>query len=88
MAQVRVRWDELGAELSDLQRGRTERLLAEIRAAASEIIASDSQDMGLLEVRKRRVGAELNRLPARGAMLTAYGTKPDGGRLDQMDEQS
>ena len=88
MAHVRAKWDELGAELSQMQRDRTERLLAEIRTAASEIMASDSQDMGLLQVRKRRVGEELKRLPARGAMLTAYGVKPGAERLDRMDEQS
>lgn len=88
MAHVRGKWDELGAELSQSQRDRTERLLTEIRTAASEIMASDSEDMGLLEVRKRRVGEELNLLPDRGAMLTAYGAKPATERLDRMDEQS
>lgn len=88
MAQVRAQWDELGAELSESQRDRTEKLLAEIRKTASEIIASDSQDMGLLEVRKRCVGNELNRLPARGAMLTAYGAKAGAERFDRMDEES
>lgn len=88
MTQVRDRWSELGAELSAPERERTEKLLAEIRAAAGEIMASDSQDMGMLEVRKRRVGAELSRLPARGAMLTAYGAKSQAERPDRMDEES
>ena len=88
MADVRAKWNELGAELSEPQRDRTEKLLTEIRAVASEIIASDSDDMGLLEVRKRRVGEELNRSPARGAMLTAYGAKAGAERPDRMDEES
>ena len=87
-AQVRARWDELGAELSGPQRELAEKLLAEIREVAGEIVASDGQDMGVLEVRRRRVGAELNRLPARGAMLTAYGADPGVERPDRMDEQS
>ena len=88
MAQVRAQCGEPAAELSGPQRDRTEKLLAEIRATASEIMASDSQDMGLLEVRKRRVGEELQRLPARGAMLTAYGATPAAVRPDRMDEES
>jgi len=68
------------------QRGRAERLLAEIRRTMSEVMAADADDVKRLEVRKRGVSQALQGVQGRATMLSAYrGSQAATNTLDQTE---
>jgi hypothetical protein len=73
---LQLRWQQIRESLSSEQREEAGRLIDELRGALREILAADSEDAKLLEVRKARVSNAMSELPVGQAMLSAYGRPP------------
>jgi hypothetical protein len=66
------------------------RLLERVDRRLRELLASDEQDARTLEVRKRRTGAELERVRSTRHAMAAYRAAPSGAvsRFDQVHDES
>ncbi|MEE9295969.1 MAG: hypothetical protein V3W34_13535 [Phycisphaerae bacterium] len=93
LGPLREVWERVRVNMSADRRRRAAGLIQEVQKQLQDINATDADDVKLLEVRKRRVAAEMQRVGARGAMLSAYGRdrRPRVatrglGTLDRTDE--